>query len=88
VVPPRLTRDGAVVYVEMANAASTGVLHGNTITLDAPVPPLEGQRVRVLIALADDDLQLRPEQQAEAWRQWTATGPQGPIEDDGEPEFP
>jgi hypothetical protein len=29
-----------------------------------------------------------PEQQAEASRQWTATGAQGPIEDDGEPEFP
>jgi hypothetical protein len=71
----------------MASAASTGVLHGNTITLDAPVPPLDGQRVRVLIVLADD-VQLRPEQQAEAWRQWTADGPQGPIGDDGEPEFP
>ena len=77
-----------VTYLAMANAASTGVLHGNTITLDAPVPPLEGQRVRVLIALADDDLELRPEQQAEAWRQWVTDGPQGPIDDDGEPEFP
>ena len=65
---PRPARGAAVVYAAMANAASTGVLHGNTITLDAPVPPLEGQRVRVLIALADDDVQLRPEQQAEAWR--------------------
>jgi hypothetical protein len=72
----------------MANAASTGVLHGNTITLDAPVPPLEGQRVRVLIALADDDIPLGPEQQAEAWLQWVTGGPQGPIDDDGEPEFP
>lgn len=77
-----------VTYLAMANAASTGVLHGNTITLDAPVPPLEGQRVRVLIALADDDLELRPEQQAEAWRHWVTHGPQGPIDDDDEPEFP
>jgi hypothetical protein len=72
----------------MANAAFTGVLHGNTITLDAPVPPLEGQRVRVLIASADDDVQLGPEQQAEAWHQWATNGPHGPIEDDGAPEFP
>lgn len=64
----------------MISAAATGVLHGNTITLDAPVPPLEGQRVRVLIALAESELQLRPEQQAEAWEQWAKSGPQGPIE--------
>jgi hypothetical protein len=72
----------------MASAASTGILHGNTITLDAPVPPLEGQRVRVIIALAEDDTLLRPEEQAKAWSQWVANGPHGPIEDDGEPEFP
>jgi hypothetical protein len=47
----------------MANPASTGVLHGNTITLDGPVPPLEGQRVRtaanrvpeILTSLGDAD---------------------------------
>ncbi len=72
----------------MANAASTGVLHGNTITLDAPVRPLEDQRVRVLIALADDDAQIGPVEQAKAWNQWVVNGPQGPIEDDGAPEFP
>jgi hypothetical protein len=69
-------------------SAATGVLHGNTITLDGPVPPLEGQRVRVVIALADDDAQVAPAEQAKAWSQWIASGPQGPIEDDGEAEFP
>ena len=72
----------------MANAASTGVLHGNTITLDGPVPPLEGQRVRVLIARADDSAQLSSAEHIAAWSQWLDHGPQGPIEDDGEPEFP
>jgi hypothetical protein len=70
------------------SSAATGILRGNTITLDSPVPPLEGQRVRVVIALADDDVQLASAEQAKAWNQWIANGPQGPIEDDGEPEFP
>jgi hypothetical protein len=26
----------------------TGTVHGSTITLDAPVPPLDGRRVRVV----------------------------------------
>ena len=72
----------------MADAASTGVLHGITITLDSPVPPLEGRRVRVLLTPADDDVQLSAEKQAETWNHWVARGPQGPIEDDQEPEFP
>jgi hypothetical protein len=72
----------------MAEAAATGILHGNTITLDAPVPPLEGQRVRVLIALDDQDLVLAEDEQARAWDEWARRGPQGPIEDDDEPEFP
>jgi hypothetical protein len=36
---PRPATATAVIYGAMANAASTGVLHGNTITFDAPVPP-------------------------------------------------
>jgi hypothetical protein len=70
------------------SSAATGILHGNTITLDGPVPPLEGQRVRVVIALADEDVQVAPAEQAKAWSKWIAGGPQGPIEDDSEPEFP
>ena len=72
----------------MADAAATGVLHGNTITLDAPVPPLEGQRVRVIIARDDEDLALTAEEGVASWDEWARRGPQGPIEDDEEPEFP
>jgi len=72
----------------MASAAVTGILHGNTITLDGPVPPLEGQRVRIVIALMDEEVELAPGEQAKAWKEWITGGPQGPIENDGEPEFP
>lgn len=72
----------------MADAAATGVLHGNTITLDAPVPPLDGQRVRVIIVPADEDLELAAAEQARLWDEWVQRGPQGPIEDETEPEFP
>jgi len=72
----------------MASAAVTGILHGNTITLDGPVPPLEGQRVRIVIALMDEEVELAPGEQAKAWKEWITDGPKGPIEDDGEPEFP
>ena len=80
---PRQSRDTRRILQLMANAASTGVLHGNTITLDAPVPPFEGQRVRVLIARADDSAPLSSAEQASAWAQWIDHGPQGPIGDDG-----
>jgi hypothetical protein len=72
----------------MADAAATGVLHGNTITLDAPVPPLDGQRVRVMIALDDQDVVLAAHEQALLWEEWAQSGPQGPLEDEDEPEFP
>ena len=72
----------------MSSAAATGVAHGNTITLDAPVPPLEGRRVRLTIELENDEVQLSHEQQGDAWATWIERGPSGPIDDDGEPEFP
>jgi len=56
--------------------------------LDGPVPPLEGQRVRIVIALMDEEVELAPGEQAKAWKEWITGGPQGPIEADGEPEFP
>ena len=70
------------------SSAATGILRGNTITLDSPVPPLEGQRVRVVIALADEDVQIAPAEQAKACKQRIVDSPQGPLEDDGEPELP
>ena len=52
------------------------------------VPPLEGQRVRILIDLMDEEVGPAPIEQKKAWNEWVAAGPNGPIEDDGEPEFP
>ena len=72
----------------MADAAATGILHGNTITLDAPVPPLDGHRVRVIIAPENRENELAPDEQARLWDEWVRRGPRGPIEDDGEPELP
>ena len=71
----------------MANAALTGVLTGNTITLDAPVPELEG--CRVLVALEpEEELMLTQKEQREFWEEWSERGPQGPLDDDEEPAFP
>jgi hypothetical protein len=71
------------------NASLKGYLQGKTITLDDPVPPLEGRRVRVVIEPVDEStIELGPREQAALWRDWSRSGPQGPIEDDGDPEFP
>jgi hypothetical protein len=66
----------------------TGVLRRNTITLDAPVPALDGQRVRVIIAPEDLELALQTDEQARVWHDWLRQGPQGPLDDEGEQEFP
>jgi hypothetical protein len=65
----------------MANAVR-GVLHGATITLDTPVPPLDGQRVRVVIEAETDDRELSPEENVGLLREWAKHGPQGPLADD------
>ena len=67
--------------------SSTGTLRGNTITLDEAVPPLDGQRVRVIIEPAQET-KLSADEQATLWNHWVERGPQGPIDDEGEPEFP
>jgi hypothetical protein len=72
----------------MAEATAIGTLNGRTITLDVAIPPLEGRRVHVLIETADDDLVLSRQQTAAFWNEWLTHGPQGPLEDDGHPEFP
>ena len=67
----------------------TGRVHGNTIDLDAvPSAPFEGKRVRVVLELVDDDVLLSTAEQGLAWNAWVTQGPDGAIEDDGEPEFP
>jgi hypothetical protein len=64
----------------------TGLVQGQTIELDERVPELEGKRVRVLVESAEDT-DAAPDR-ATAWHEWVERGPQGPIEDDGNPEFP
>jgi len=65
-----------------------GTVHGNTIQLDDTVPPLEGKRVLVLIEPLEESEALDRATQARLWKVWAERGPQGPIEDDGEAEFP
>jgi hypothetical protein len=78
----------AVRFPSMASAA-TGVLHGATITLDAPVPPLDGQRVRVVIEPEMEDRDLSTAENAALLLEWAKRGPQGPIDDDEDfPEAP
>jgi hypothetical protein len=69
----------------MENAV-TGVLHGTTVTLDAPLPRLDGRRVRVFIEPVIEEPDPSAAENAELLRQWAARGPQGPIDD--EEDFP
>jgi hypothetical protein len=70
-------------------ASAKGQLRGNIITLDDPLPSLEGQRVRVVLEPAENDEQkLSSEEQARLWSEWATNGDQGPINDEAEPEFP
>jgi len=71
----------------MTNAVS-GVLHGATITLDAPGPPLDGRRVRVVIEPESETRDLPPAENAALLREWAERGPQGPIDDDDGEDFP
>jgi predicted thioesterase len=67
----------------------TGWVHGNTITLETMMPPLEGQRVRIRIEPAEDsEVELHPEAQARLWQEWIDHGPQGPVEPEEEPDLP
>jgi hypothetical protein len=70
----------------MEQLALTGILHGNTITLDLPVPALDGRRVFVILAAEELEMVLRGDEQASLWNEWALRGPQGPIEDDGQPD--
>ncbi len=71
----------------------TGTLHGNVIELDLEAAEgsperqrLEGARVRIALEPLDDaDLELSAAEQKRLWKHWVESGPQGPIEDEGEP---
>ena len=65
----------------------TGTVHGTTVVLDQPVPPLEGHRVRVVLEPLDDaDLALSADQQRRLWAEWVERGEQGALDDDA--DFP
>ena len=64
----------------------TGVVHGNAVVLDDPVPPLEGRRVRVELEVIDGDVAVSGETLRAAWQTWLTDGPQGPLDDDA--DFP
>jgi hypothetical protein len=68
----------------MAHTATDGIgtLAGNTITLDAAVPALDGRWVHVLIEPVDEDIQLSADEQSAMWQQWVQSGKDGPITDD------
>ena len=68
---------------------AVGQVHGRTIELDVPLPSLDGRRVSLSIEPLEGAAEaVAPAQTAELWHQWREHGPQGPIDDDGEPEFP
>jgi hypothetical protein len=68
-------------------AAISGIVHGKVIELDELVPALDGRRVRVVVEPMDES-PADPNELRHAWDAWVAQGPQGPIDDDGEPELP
>ena len=66
------------------NEQVIGTVHGNTIALDEPVPPLEGRRVRVFLELLPlEESNLTSEEQERLLREWAAKGPQGPLDAEG-----
>ena len=71
-------------------ARAVGQVHGKTIEFDVPLPALEGRRVSLSIEPLEiaAESAAPPAETAEMWQEWSERGPQGPIEDDGEPEFP
>lgn len=71
------------------NKSTTGLVHGDHIALDAPVPDLEGRRVRIVLEPVEDvEHAIDPGEQRQLWQEWMKTGPHGPIEDADGPDFP
>jgi hypothetical protein len=73
--------------------AIPGVLRGVTLTLDAPVSPLDGKRAQVVIEPAetesDEARGLSSMENAALLRDWARHGPKGPIDqDDDFPDAP
>jgi hypothetical protein len=63
-----------------------GRVHGSSIELEAPLPQLEGRRV--LVRVEPEEPEPAAADLHDAWDRWVLGREQGPIEDEGEPEFP
>jgi hypothetical protein len=63
-----------------------GRVHGSSGELEGPLPQLEGQQMLVLVE--PDETVPSVDELRDAWDEWVLRGPHGPIEDEGEPEFP
>jgi len=58
------------------------VVRGSSIVLDAPLPALDGRRVRVVVEPVDEDsVELTNREQETLWKEWAVSGPSGPIEE-------
>ena len=69
------------------STSRTGLLKGKTIELEDPIPEMEGKRVHVVLEPIDET-RLTDAEQRELWAQWVEHGPQGPIDDDDDTQFP
>ena len=65
----------------------TGLLKGKIIELEDPIPEMEGKRVHVVLESIEERL-LTDTEQRELWAQWVEHGPQGPIDDAADTQFP
>jgi len=61
-----------------------GTVHGRQVDLEDAVPALDGKRVRVRLDIVDNERELSPKEQVDAWRDWVTSGPQEPIADDAD----
>lgn len=66
----------------------TGVVRGNIIQLDAPVPVLEDRRVRVIIVPDGGELVAPADERARRWAGWIQRREQGPLDDEGDLDLP
>ena len=75
---------------EMGKAAVMGTVHGKVIDLDDALPALDGKRVRVHVESEVDheEPKLSSDDQKRLWAEWARLGPQGPLEVEGESDFP
>lgn len=62
-----------------------GTVRGRRVELERVPEELDGRRVRVRLEPIEEPRTLASSEHTELWREWAESGPQGPIEDDGDP---